>query len=373
MDQARDAIAAAPGAENHPVGALVLGRIALREDRFEDGLAALEPALRSPSLVQSAEAEVLAGQLLDRLGRYDEAFQRVADGKRRAAQATGLDVAAPPAYLREIALARGLLGPGLAAVRPAEGSDAPAFLVGFPRSGTTLLEQVLDGHPAIQTLDEAPAVTAMANAFMALADGGADLGSLSGAQVEELRGIYFAAAERRATLRPGALLVDKLPLNLIWAPLIWRVFPEARFILALRHPMDCCLSCFMQPFSMNSAMASFVTVEGAAQVYAAAMQAWRDAAAALPLAVHTVRYEAVVNDLAGEAAGVLEFLGLEWDAGVLTPDATARAKPIVSTPSYQQVARPIYRQSVDRWRRYEARLAGVAPILEPFVAWAGYA
>jgi len=372
VDEAKEVIAAAPGAEDEPVGSLVMGRIALREDRFEDGLAALRPAREGSNVLLAAEADILAGQLLDRLGRYEDAFQIFAKGKGQSARAAGLDIEAPPQYLKQIALAQSLLTPGLAAVETDPGFGAPDFLIGFPRSGTTLLEQVLGGHPKIQTLDEVPAVTAMANGFMAMMGDGADLETLSASQIQDLRDIYFAAVEERMRLVPGMRLLDKLPLNLIWAPLIWRVFPQAKFILALRHPMDCCLSCFMQPFSMNEAMSSFVTLEGAAQVYAAAMTLWRSTAASLPLAVHTVRYEDLVRDLPGQAADVLQFLELDWDPRVLTPGVAARNRTIISTPSYQQVERPIYSHAINRWRRYERQVASVAPVLEDFIAWAGY-
>jgi hypothetical protein len=169
------------------------------------------------------------------------------------------------------------------------------------------------------------------------------------------------------------VFVDKLPLNTIWAHLIWRVFPEARFILAIRHPLDVCLGCFMQHFAINSAMSSFLSLENTAAAYAAVMGLWRDLAGALPLKVHTVRYEDVVDDLAGQAAALLAFLNLPWDPAVLDHAGTARAKPIINTPSYHQVARPIYRDAAFRWRRYRPHLAGIADTVQPFVAMFGYA
>jgi len=372
--EAKGRLDALPDAAGDPAGALVLARIARRENRLEDGIKALEPARTAADLFLAGEAEVMTGQFLDSLKQPGLAFEHLVRGNRLTAEAMGVDLQAQPPYLADVAQARSLLTERLARRGPSTApprSPAPAFLIGFPRSGTTLLEQVLDSHPQVQTLDERPTVAALRQAYLGM--GGGDLDALSDVQIAELRDAYEAAVESQLDRRPGALVIDKLPLNIIWAHLIWTVFPEARFILALRHPLDACLGCFMQHFSVNTAMSSFLSLENTAATYAAVMGLWRDIDAALPLQVHTVRYEDVVADLQGQAAGVLEFLGLPWDPAVLDPGGTARAKAIISTPSYHQVARPIYSDAAYRWKRYEDQLAGVAPVVQPFVVAFGYA
>ena len=373
-DEAKAMLDAVPDAEREPTAALVRGRIARREGRLEDGLAALAPAAQAADRLVAGEAEIVMGQLLDSLNRPDEAFARLVSGNAKVAEAMGVDLRAPPPFLAEVSAARALLTPDLAGVAaldpPAGAPAAPVFLIGFPRSGTTLLEQALGGHPQIQAIEEQPLVDEMRGRFLAL---GTPLAAMTEVQAAELRAVYFAAADRRIARREGAVLLDKLPLNIVWAHLIWRVFPDARFILALRHPVDACLGCFMQHFAVNAAMSSFLSLEGAAQTYAAVMGLWRDIAASLPLRVHAVRYEDVVDDLAAQARGLLTFLDLPWDEAVLDTVAAARAKPVINTPSYHQVSQPIYRDAAFRWRRYQRHVEDAARTVQPFVELFGYA
>lgn len=374
-DEAKAALQATPGVEREPEAAMVIARIARRERRYADGVAALDLARAAADDFLAGEAEILTGQLLDQLGDTDGAFDHLTAGNAKVAAAMGIDLSQPPAYLNDVALARSFLTPGLARchVEVREGPSAPVFLIGFPRSGTTLLEQVLDSHPQIQTLEEQPVIPAMRERFLTMAAAGADLESLTADQVSDLRAFYFATLDSYVERRPGAVFVDKLPLNAVWAHLIWRIFPDARFILALRHPLDACLGCFMQNFAINTAMSSFLSLPNTAATYAAVMGLWRDTAAALPLRTHTVRYEDVVDDLSTQAASLLRFLDLPWDDAVLDPGRTARDKSIVNTPSYHQVSQPIYRHAAYRWRRYEAHLATIMPVVRPFADMFGYA
>lgn len=358
-------------ARGDPAAALVLGRIARREGRLEEGVALLEAAAQHSDPLLSGQAELLRGQLLDQLNETDRAFASISAGNRRIAQALKVDLTAPAPYLADLAQARSLLSPELGACE-AEGGGSPVFLVGFPRSGTTLLEQVLDAHPQVQSMDEKPALGVMRASFLDKARAGGGLVELSAGHLEELRQSYWAGVDSFIERRPEALLVDKLPLNIVWAHLIWRVFPKARFILALRHPYDACLSCFMQDFAANTAMSSFHSLEHTTQTYAAVMGLWREQAAALPLVYHPVRYEDVVADLPGQAAATLEFLGLPWDERVLDHRAAVREKAVINTPSYHQVARPIYQEAAHRWRRYPQAVSAMAGPLAPFVEAFGY-
>lgn len=373
-DEAKAALDAVPGVEREPEAAMVLARIARRERRYADGVAVLEQARSAADRFLAGEAEILTGQLLDQLGETDSAFAHLTAGNANVAMAMGVDLTQPPAYLEDVALARSFLTPGLVQSRAAstDGPPAPVFLIGFPRSGTTLLEQVLDSHPQIQTMEERPVIPAVRERFLEMAAEGATLETLTAEQVADLRAYYFETLDGYVTRRPDAVFVDKLPLNTVWAHLIWRIFPDARFILALRHPLDVCLGCFMQHFAINTAMSSFLSLPNTAATYAAVMGLWRDIVDALPLSAHTVRYEDVVDDLPGQAAALLSFLDLPWDPAVLDPGRTARGKSIVNTPSYHQVSQPIYRQAAYRWRRYDQHLTAITPTVAPFVALFGY-
>jgi tetratricopeptide (TPR) repeat protein len=259
---------------------------------------------------------------------------------------------------------------------PAEApSPAPIFIVGFPRSGTTLLDQILDSHPRLRTVEEKPLVNellAQAQDLPGPLGFPHNLAGLDRAQLERLRNSYFEAASRHVTLEDGEVLVDKFPLNIIRAPLIWRIFPQARFILALRHPCDVCLSCFMHLFNSNDAMANLTSLEDTTALYSRVMGLWMRYTTQLPLRHRPVRYEDVVGDLEGEARRLLDFLGVAWDDSVLRFYEHARQRPRIDTPSYHQVTRPIYREAVDRWRRYEDPLAPYLERLRPFVEAFGY-
>ncbi|MBS0192640.1 MAG: sulfotransferase [Proteobacteria bacterium] len=252
--------------------------------------------------------------------------------------------------------------------------DAPAFLVGFPRSGTSLLNQVLDGHERIVAMEEKPPTQKMLAAVRAMPGGypGA-LARLDAIDVERLRELYFRCAAEHGAGDRTRLPLDKFPLHINLAALIYRVFPDARFVFALRHPCDAVLSCFMQQFRLNHAMANFCTLQSAAALYARTMELWELVRAQLPLAVHVVRYEDVVADFDGRMRALCEFLHVPWDENLRRFADRARARGRIDTPSYAQVSRPLYGDAVYRWERYRRQLTPVLPLLQPWIDGFGYA
>ncbi len=249
---------------------------------------------------------------------------------------------------------------------------SPIFLVGFPRSGTTLLDQILDSHPAIQTLEEKPVINAVEDEIVKLALGypGA-IPFLTQQQIETFQALYFKVAAQYITLDNKHLFIDKLPLNLAEAGLILRIFPKAKFILAVRHPCDVCLSCFMQHFSYNASMAHFVTLEGTVNAYDALMGLWQQYARELPLIYHTVRYEDLLKDFDAETKRITQFLGVEWHESLLNFDEHARQR-LIHTPSYQQVSQPLYQDSVYRWKKYAQYFAPFMKQLQPHIDYFSY-
>lgn len=223
-------------------------------------------------------------------------------------------------------------------------------------------------------MEEKGAVAAMVNAFLADANDGEEaLAELSEEGISRLRQIYFDEVKRHIAISPGTLVLDKMPLNTVGVPVIWRVFPNARFILAIRHPCNVSLSCLMQNFAVNDGMASFFSLEDTAHVYAAVMGAWRKYVDLLPLTYHRIRYEDPIADVEWECRSLLTFLGLAWDDAVLKHTEHARKRGAINTPSYHQVVQPIYQHAMYRWKRYESHFAPVMATLQPFIDYFGYA
>jgi hypothetical protein len=245
---------------------------------------------------------------------------------------------------------------------------SPAFLVGFPRSGTTLLDTFLMGHPGISVVEE-KAMISLAQAALG------DITTLperTHAELDGARTAYFAEIDRHVEAAFAGQTLDKLPLNMLAAPLIRCLFPDARVIFAQRHPCDVVLSCFMQGFALNDSMACFLDLADAAAYYDAAMAVWTRSCEILPLKVHTVVYEQLVADPEAALRPAIEFLGLEWRPELLEHERTARSRGAISTPSYNQVTQPLSRVPSGRWRRYEKQLAPVLPVLLPWAERLGY-
>lgn len=359
---------------------LIAAKLARRDGRHEEAIAIAEAALATkPSADLIASLHYLLGQLYDRLDDTDSAFRHFLEGNRlTAAVSTGPEMDRD-SYLRHIAerckefRAARSVALETAASEIGNGEQNPVFLVGFPRSGTTLLEQILDSHPRLQALDERPTVHAMRKAYESIVARRHDAATaLTQEEIEELRHSYFKEADSHLKRESGRILVDKMPLNLVEAHLIWRVFPKAKFILAIRHPCDVCLSCFMQHFTLNQAMATFTTLEDTAAAYAAVMDLWREYTQFLPIQYHMIRYEDLVDNMEHETRRLLSFLEIEWNEAVLGHVEHAKRRGAISTPSYHQVTQPIYKSARFRWKRYTRELEPVMDTLRPFIEYFGY-
>ena len=254
-----------------------------------------------------------------------------------------------------------------------DAGQSPVFVVGFPRSGTTLIEQMLDAHPALQSMDERPLFGLLSDQ---LADHGIhvprDLHKLTQHECDELRRGYLVMASSKVPRRPGAQLVDKNPLHLCWLPFIYRLFPKARFILALRQPCDAILSNYMQEYRSAVLAAAATSLERLALAYVSAMEHWQHHANIFKPDVLTVRYEELVVEPQTQAERIAAFLQLGSAAPLLNVNEHARAKGFIGTPSYSQVIEPINPRAIGRWRSYRDYFGPVLPILEPILERVGY-
>lgn len=273
-----------------------------------------------------------------------------------------------------------------------DGLADPALLVGFPRSGTTMIEQVLDAHPRVCATDEKPMLPRTEREARRLLIPGWDgltppapeawsaaLDSLTQSQRSHLRAFYWRLAEQHVGGRAQAgrfargesLLVDKHPLMITRLMLVNRLFPRARVVVMIRDPRDCVVSAFTQRFLINPAMSQFLTLGGAARLYAEVMGSWLKQRSALSLRVFELRYEDSVTEFETHARRLIGFLGLEWSDRVLHFNQAAADK-FVSTPSYRAVTQVAGRDRVARWRRYGTALSEVTPVLMPMIEALGY-
>ncbi len=367
-----------PIAPNHPQLNLVAAKCERRRGMLAESQQRLE-RLRAGGLSPRQSKGVLfeLGRIHDQLGECDEAFACFVEANRLGAELDRQHVEEGREYLRKLqTLRQAFTAEWVASWTAAPHVDEarmPAFLVGFPRSGTTLLDQILDCHPAIQTLEEKPLAHAVNQAVGELGEGFCGVvGSLTGEQIHFLREVYYRAAEQFTALRPEVLLVDRHAMNTVHVGLLGRIFPHARFIMLLRHPCDVCLSCFMQDFRVGGAMGNFFTLEGAARLYAEIMGLWEQYVELLPIRVLAVRYEDLVDDFEDQTRKILDFLGLPWDDAVRRHAEHAQQRGRINTASYHQVVEPIYRRARFRWRRYARHLQPVLPILAPLAERFGY-
>lgn len=332
-----------------------------RHDRFEEAAREAERIAPTVSPIRSAQ---LRAEIADRLGNADAAFGWF-DTMNRAAVAEFPPSSGPS--FRETVVAANALPFATRAVSAAmaDGLQDPAFIVGFPRSGTTLLDTLLMAMPELSVLEEQPMLPMTRARF-------ADLATTTDvARLDAARGFYRAQAAAFGAL-DGRRLVDKNPLHMAQMREVQGLFPAASIVLVERHPCDAVLSCFMANFVLNHAMRSFTTLEEAARTYDAVFTAWERASDALPIKVHRVRYERMVADLAGEMRPLLGFLELPWRDEVLDNQKSAAQRGLVRTASYAQVGRPIYGHARERWRRYRAHMDPVLPILAPWAEKMGY-
>jgi hypothetical protein len=351
--------------------ALLRSRLHYRRGDYEAALAAARSA--PPGIDGGGRAQMI-GRICDRTGRHGEAFAAFAEMNRAAAACVpgaGRMAADYRAHIDQLARTTtpAWYG-GWAAAASALKRPPPFFLFGFPRSGTTLIDTMLAGHPHVAVLEERPILHAAAER---LGGGIERLASMGGDEAAALRAAYFEALDKEAPGAADKLVIDKLPLGILETALVHRIFPDARIVFAERHPCDVVLSGFMTRFDPKGGMANFLDLEDLAKLYDRVMGYWRQCRQVFPLEVHTIRYERLIGDPAAELRPLADFLGLAWDPRLLDHRASAKARAYIGTPSYAQVAEPLYTDARGRWERYRAQLAPVLPVLAPWCEAMGYA
>lgn len=261
--------------------------------------------------------------------------------------------------------------------KPASGffrAEYPAshiFVLGFPRSGTTLFEQAIGNHPLAMTTEENEALADSVRVFMSGPDALERLRTAGEQQLAPLREAYFHRVRNAGFAVSGKVLIDKLPLNTIKLPLIARLFPDAKIVFAIRDPRDVVLSCFRRRFAMNPSMFEFLTLEGTARYYDAVMRLAELCGDRLGITMHTLRHEALIRDFDGEMRSVCKYAGIQWSERMRAFGERAKSRA-VATPSAVQLIRGLNNKGIGHWRNYAEQIGPVLPVLRPWIDKFGY-
>jgi tetratricopeptide (TPR) repeat protein len=356
----------------------MLAVLADRAGRHEEAHRQLTLALTKPrQFVHRYNLLFPLARACDALGRYEDAyaaaeeahqsqlaFLKCATGRASEEQSQLWALTANSCNPDDIALWRNARD---------DAGGSPIFVVGFPRSGTTLVEQVLDAHPLLQSMDEQPFLL---RAVAAVTDRGipypTGLGQLTGGDLKDIRTQYWDGVRRRAPFPPGRRLVDKNPMNMVLLPIIRRLFPDAPIVLVIRHPCDTVLSCFLQHFPSDLALLGR-DLTAQARSYARAFGFWDSQSSLLQPTTLEMKYEQLTRDFATAVDRLCEFLQLQRHQAMLAPGEHARAKGFISTPSYAQVLEPVSDRSVGRWNHYERHFGcETLALLRPWIERWGY-
>jgi tetratricopeptide (TPR) repeat protein len=334
-------------------------------------------AMPSLSVDDHYHAMGALGDLRHRQGRYAEAFTAYADSNARWRKAAPARFREGETVLQSVRWMRryyeavpAVRASATALSHPAGEAARHVFLLGFIRSGTTLLEQVLACHPDVVTMEEKEALT---DAGHFLADAGAldRLRTLSADQRDAYARAYWQRVKEMGFEPANKVFVDKQPFHTTRLPLIATLFPSAKILFAVRDPRDVILSCFRQRFRVTAYTYELLTLEDAARFYDAYMALAARLREVLPLDLHEIRHEDLVDDFEGEVGKVCEFLGIAW-TDAMRDFAERRKVRAIATPSAAQIAKGLNREGIGQWRRYREQLAPILPILRPWAERFGY-
>jgi tetratricopeptide (TPR) repeat protein len=366
---------------NLPDACMSLARAEVANGDDPAAEARLHDLLADPrvSPIEAADAWNLLGDILGGRGQADAAFAayetcnallRSAYAERFATGLSATEFARGMAGYFERARAADWARRPAAAATPYD-PRSHVFLLGFPRSGTTLLEVALAGSPEVVTLEEQEALNAGVRRYLRDPNDLSALATASEAELGEMRAAYWRAVREAGCEVAGKVFVDRYPLNTLKLPLIAKLFPDAKILFALRDPRDVVWSCYRRRFQMSAPMYQFLTLPGAAALYDATMTFKTRFDAVAGLDQCAIHHEALLADFEGEVKAICGFIGLEWRDGMR--DVAARTGDrAIATPSTAQLARGLSTDGVGQWRRHADRMGPALETLAPWVERLGY-
>lgn len=380
-DEARDHAQAAlkldPG---EPAAFLVMATLEYEAGHHEVVDQMVSASAKHPNVapLQRAALDRLHGDSLDALGRYDDAFAAYMEGnsiRRRiyAPQHSGDGVETAVGLAERVQREFEQDIETFPAPHAVPGPDVNhVFLMGFPRSGTTLLEQVLASHSDVVALEEKPTLNEDITEFFLNQDTLTGLMNLSDAEIETRVAAYWARVASYGIDVAGKTFVDKQPSMTLYLPLIAKLFPKAKIIFARRDPRDVVLSCFRRGFEMNRTTYDFADLERLSTYYASTMALAEVFFDKLPLTFHIHSHEAMIADFDGQITKLCAAIGVDFDENMRNFVETAKQRDI-RTPSAGQVVQGLNASGVGYWRNYERHLGPAIEILQPWIDKYGYA
>lgn len=349
----------------------------VRENNFYEAQKILKTLnIKNLNPKRKIKAYEIIGKMHDKLGNFETAFESFDKMNSEVKTSDDYKLTSPDRYLKKqiakVNILRGMTFkknkvPRSHKKRNDQKINDPVFLIGFPRSGTTLLDTILRTHSHVCVSEEQPAID-MVEKFLSEKSKCNFLDTFPRDDLgEAARKIYFAQLHKHIGFYEKPILIDKYPLNIFQLHLISYVFTNPRFIVVLRNPMDVLFSNWMQNYAMNDAMANMTDLSRIADLYDLSMSNLSLSSERFNFNIHFLKYENLIGDFRNEIKSLLQFLGLEWEESVLNYVSTAKQRRKINTPSYSQVIKPIYNDASGRWLNYEARLSQYRSTLEKWI------
>lgn len=379
LSAARQALKLVP---ESPTLGILLATLEISNGLTEAAMQRLEKMLACSALnsEEKFRAHKELAKVLDKLGYYDRVFEHLHAAGRVSVmlpEVKKIDSMLVPSMLatNKAEFNRELLGRWSGADFPSD-QPPPVFLLGFMRTGTTLTQEVLGAHPKVFVADETDLIHSVVSELQRMSGNQGSvpqmLDKLDIDAVQYLRSFYWQRANALYGDKiESRLFLDKTTMNSIDIGLINCIFPDAKLVFLLRDPRDVCLSCFMQTMIPTPSTVHLLNWRDTANFYAQLMDWWHTVKPRLTMNFIEFRYEDAVFDFEVAFRKVFDFLELEWDPKVADFHKNAAGKYIAS-PSFEQVAKPLYSSSVGRWRQYETEYQAILPTLQPFIDRYGY-
>ena len=345
-----------------------------REGKLEEAVSVLTTKPYPDDTMTEIKVRHELGLIYDRMEETDKAFEQFNAFNSFAYEAFGINEEIKAQYRGRIEKCKQTFTPEFLSfwekATPAE--KTPVCQMGFPRCGTTLLQHILNSHPSVYAAEEVNAFTMIEGQVIEAGGYPENIADISEQDIKTLRERYFEIHRQDHAYQEADIFVDKLPLLGAMTGLVYRLFPDTKFIFCKRHPCDVIISGYMQLFAPNEAMVHFYNLDDLVNLYTNYMDLWQQYEEILPLNVHYICYENITKDFKGEIEPLMQFLGLSWDDELLNYNENARKLNVIS-PSYEQVSEKIYTRAAYRWERYREHMEPYLDRLQPYIERLGYA